>query len=1172
MSETTNQTSQDRLSAIKKLGNTTTAINKVKELLEDFPDFIPGWLELGLIYRRVGDRNLALNTFTEALQLQPNHHNLRLELSAEQLYFNKFVECRQNIQELRELYPENAWILIRLGELERKEHNHQAGLSWFEKALEINPQVAWFHIHVAIELRYLKRFAEAEKQLKIALADHPNHFNILLHLGELEQAKYQPEQAIKYFQQAEDSYPQRIEPRLKQAELLRNLGRFEEAEAQLNQMLQDFPDNFNVLMNFGHLGRRRENKEEALKWFTLAREKAPNNAQSINAELFVIEELRGLERIDEALTAIQPILDKYPNNIRAKIIYVSLLKIRRKFAAAIEVCQEIIKLESHNISGHVQLATCLGELGKTQEGIDVLETIKKISPHNLQVWQRFGHLYRQQQDHQQALQYFQKCLEIDPKHIWANLSTAVELQSLGYLDAAEGQINQALKYHPHNYSALMQLGILEQKRQRLEVALQHFQTVKEKYPQRIEPDLHTIDILGNLERLEEAQKTIASLQTKYPEDSRILIRAGHIERKLGHREKALQWFNLAQEKSTNPNQKVQSQTLASEELRELGRLDEALESINQTLEQFPDNLYPQMVKGSILQKKPDLIAAANLYKNIVATQPNHLQSRLELARVYSQSGQVETAINLLEETENLLPSNVNILIQLGSLYQSLEDWQTARQWYQKSCQEHPDNPHAYGPLANLMFLEGEAQSAIELLEEALLKIPNSPPIIIKLTELQMRLGNLDLSHQLLVKGLNLFPQNIQILLQLCRLYMAKGDYSEALETLEKISTDHQQWLRTTEHLKADIYFYQYNYQQAESHFRKAITLTPIATHERNRLAIILMLTGRIKEARQQLQIATRELHLKTNPGKTAVPLKSHPAIVTNELLINPNLMAKLQVAQQEKGQERLLKLGSLITEEPTYLGSTLYLARELRLQGIFDALQQVLPQNKTSIIPIPQRIIQFWDEPEPPQEVQRVCQSWIDLNPGYEYTRFNLETAVAFLEEHYDEKVMQAFANCDQPATQADFFRLAYLNKMGGFYADADDLCRQSLNILVNLRPELVVLQEDFACIGNNFIGCIPGQNMIRIAFYQAVNSLIEYCNESPWFKTGPGLLTNVVASSLVPYLTYTDYQMWPRLLVLSQSQLRKIVNQHLSLGYKATNKSWHQKAYQRRIKLPTFS
>ena len=66
---------------------------------------------------------------------------------------------------------------------------------------------------------------------------------------------------------------------------------------------------------------------------------------------------------------------------------------------------------------------------------------------------------------------------------------------------------------------------------------------------------------------------------------------------------------------------------------------------------------------------------------------------------------------------------------------------------------------------------------------------------------------------------------------------------------------------------------------------------------------------------------------------------------------------------------------------------------------------------------------------------------------------------------------------------QADFFRLAYLNIRGGFYADADDKCIRPLEKLLRKDVQITLVQEDFACIGNNFLGTIPGHPIIKQAF-----------------------------------------------------------------------------------------
>lgn len=165
MSAANYKTPQEHLSEIKKLGNISAAVTQIKALLTDFPNFIPGWIELGLIYRRLGDRSSSLNTFSKALKLDPNHKKTKLALSIEQLHFNQFEQCRKNIQELLEIDPNHVWAMVRLGELERKQNNRNKALKAFKKALELSPENIWAHINVGIELRDAGKFTEAEEQL-----------------------------------------------------------------------------------------------------------------------------------------------------------------------------------------------------------------------------------------------------------------------------------------------------------------------------------------------------------------------------------------------------------------------------------------------------------------------------------------------------------------------------------------------------------------------------------------------------------------------------------------------------------------------------------------------------------------------------------------------------------------------------------------------------------------------------------------------------------------------------------------------------------------------------------------------------------------------------------------------------------------------------------------------
>ena len=68
----------------------------------------------------------------------------------------------------------------------------------------------------------------------------------------------------------------------------------------------------------------------------------------------------------------------------------------------------------------------------------------------------------------------------------------------------------------------------------------------------------------------------------------------------------------------------------------------------------------------------------------------------------------------------------------------------------------------------------------------------------------------------------------------------------------------------------------------------------------------------------------------------------------------------------------------------------------------------------------------------------KVVTNWCKLNPSYEISFFTNATCEKFLREHYGKKHVKFFRNISRGMYKADFFRLCYLYKVGGMYADVD--------------------------------------------------------------------------------------------------------------------------------------
>ncbi|MEL6496532.1 MAG: tetratricopeptide repeat protein [Cyanobacteria bacterium J06623_7] len=815
-----------------------------------------------------------------------------------------------------------------------------------------------------------------------------------------------------------------------------------------------------------------------------------------------------------------------------------------------------------------QRLSAILKLGNTREAIAQIKQLLVEFPRFLHARIKLGLIYRRLGDRQAAFDIFADTVELFPRHRNARLQLAEEQLYFQQLEPCRQNIDELLRLDPHNARGTVKLGQIYQQQGDDDEAYKLFRTAVQLDPQFTPGSICLALELKRRQQYKQAKELLCQALVYAPHHFALSIHLGHIERHREREREAANYFRQALEQAQNLRQGTNAKLLLARTQIELGAFKKAKLLVEELLQQFPENRQAQLIKGNVLQQELDFAAAIALYEKILAAEPTHLPSRLAIAKIYSQTGRVQEAIACLEKTCRMLETvNIQTLIQLGLLHQANENYASASFWYQKAYREYPEHHQGYCRQANLYALQGNLDAALELLAEAQAKIPHAQAIVISLARLHTQAGNVKVSQQILDGGIANFGDRTMLLIQLSQVYKMQGNLTAALSTLEAINSDRKTLQGRIAKLKADIYCELYNYEQAELHLHQAINLQPTAPAARDRLAAIYTIYGRVAQAQQQLKAATADLNRQITPGKTRVPLRSHVAFLLNELRINPCLLTELEAAHRQDKQLQIMEFARLLTMDSSYLGAAICLTRELRAQGIFEELKQFFNRESINASQIPQRIVQFWDEAEPPAEVLRISHSWREHNPDYEYRRFSLKTAISFLEDHYDGEIVRAFLNCDRAATQADFFRLAYLNQFGGFYADMDDMCQQSLDPLVNSGAELIVVQEHLACFGNNFLGCIPQQSMIRASLKRAADNLNNYQNETPWLTTGPALITSMICHGLVPHLSHRDYRLWPQLLVLTVSESRKIVMQHLALSYKQTNRSWQKSAYQKQIK-----
>lgn len=118
-----------------------------------------------------------------------------------------------------------------------------------------------------------------------------------------------------------------------------------------------------------------------------------------------------------------------------------------------------------------------GEAAGMQHGTPTLEQMKhmadkqaepllaklKNDPNNSALLNQVGTIYKATHQFKEAIEYFQKALQIDPKNIGARTDLASCLYYEGDVDAALTQLQQSLTYDAKDANSLFNLGLIRWK-------------------------------------------------------------------------------------------------------------------------------------------------------------------------------------------------------------------------------------------------------------------------------------------------------------------------------------------------------------------------------------------------------------------------------------------------------------------------------------------------------------------------------------------------------------------------------------------------------------------------------------------------------------------------------------------------------------------------------------
>jgi len=261
-----------------------------------------------------------------------------------------------------------------------------------------------------------------------------------------------------------------------------------------------------------------------------------------------------------------------------------------KYAEAEKYFEEAYKVEPYRLEGLEYYSTCLWHMKKQVELAHLAYTALERSLFAPEAWIVLGNCYSLQKEHENALKFFNRAIQLNPSFAYAHTLSGHEFVYNEDFSKAKKCFENALNIDLRHYNAWWGLGNIFYKQEKYEKAIDHFQkaiSINSKNPvlysylgmtyaaqdeldsalkcfvqsealddKNVLNRFQKANVLVKMEKYTPALQELDKLRALMPKEAPIPQLIGKIYKQLGDIEKAHYFFTLALDLDTKDSQRI----------------------------------------------------------------------------------------------------------------------------------------------------------------------------------------------------------------------------------------------------------------------------------------------------------------------------------------------------------------------------------------------------------------------------------------------------------------------------------------------------------------------------------------------------------------------------------------------------------------------------------------
>jgi tetratricopeptide (TPR) repeat protein len=734
-------------------GHLDEAKTKMLAELRANPSSVEGNNLLGIIDASQQDYPDALAAFQKALTLAPNSTKTRNNLGNVYVATQKLDLAEKQFRAVLRLDPVNRDGNYNLGVLLMAKGTPSEAIPYLERVQPANIETSFNLIRALLQS---ERTAQAIRLATDLSAQHKDDVQVHFSLGVLLASEHQYKPAQLELERADALRPGTFEILYNLGQVLLRDGENSKAEIALTRALKLKPESPETLYLLAEVATNQSRPLDALDLLLRAHKIAPDNTDVI---LLMARVSMSQNYFEDSIPLLESGLRLAPQRADLRTALGESYFMSGKVDNAIEEFTKLVETE-HSARSYSLLGLAYRELGRFDEARQYLQQGIKLDPRNSSCLFSLGYIAERQGDSATAEALFQQTLRSNPDFAEALLELANLKTVAGKFAEAEDLLRRYVHVSSNPATGYYKLAKVERSLHETDAAdrdLKIFQTLSKNSSAGPYPFEHLFDYLDNRSKLAPSAR------------------------------EQLDLAELADQFRKHPDQPEDMYMLAEAYLK-AGRADDARSTLAR-LDAISAGDYRTLTGvGALLARYRLYDDAIQHFQQALQVNSGSDEAKFDLANAYFRKRRYSEALDIANQVSSDGRKDDAYLALLGDIYTHLGDTAHSTEIFRAAIGRNPDDDQNYLALSLLEMRAGNIDGAKLILLKGQARIPGSGKLIWGLGLTSMLDGKTSEAADRFERAVDLLPEWPGSYSILGVFYYQTGQIGKAREVLDRFKS------------------------------------------------------------------------------------------------------------------------------------------------------------------------------------------------------------------------------------------------------------------------------------------------------------------------------------------------------------------------------------------------